>query len=127
MNRHSRTFVTLVAVAFAGGCAAPRTANQSPPAVPTFAKNVAPVVYANCAGCHRPGGIGPMSLLSYEDAKANASEIREKVSSGAMPPWHSDDPRGVFANDRRLSDADRDAIVRWVDAGAPSGDLKRVP
>ena len=31
---------------------------------PTFAKDVAPILFENCAACHRPGNIAPMSLLS---------------------------------------------------------------
>jgi hypothetical protein len=47
-----------------------------------------------------------------------------------MPPWHANAPLGAFLNDRRLSDSDRDTIIRWVDAGAPMGkvdDLPRAP
>jgi hypothetical protein len=88
---------------------------------PTFARDIAPIFYANCTSCHRPGGLGPMSLLTYADAKAKTADIRLKVSRGVMPPWHSDAPRGLFNNDRRLSDSDKSAILRWLDAGAPQG------
>ena len=40
-----------------------------------------------------------------------------------MPPWHAEGPHGVFRNDRRLSDADKQTILRWIDAGAKPGDL----
>jgi mono/diheme cytochrome c family protein len=118
------------AIAFAAGCLAPRTErteHAAAPRTPTFTKDVAPVMFASCSGCHRPGGIGPMSLLTYEDAKANASEIREKVAERIMPPWHAESPRGTFANDRRLADADRDAILRWIDAGTPLGKPADLP
>ena len=94
---------------------------------PTFARDVAPILYKNCTSCHRPGGLGPMSLLTYEGAYQSAAEIRDYVSTGAMPPWHADAPHGTFLNDRRLSDADKQTIVRWVDAGAPQGDLRDLP
>src|SRR5690349_8432137 len=61
---------------------------------PTFSKEVAPVLYKNCAGCHRPGEIAPMSLLSYEQARPWAKSIREKVLSGQMPPWHAAEAHG---------------------------------
>ena len=35
---------------------------------PTFNKDVAPILWKNCAGCHRPGEVGPFSLLNYADA-----------------------------------------------------------
>ena len=104
----------------------PRTLVATP-ADPTFAEDVAPILYKNCTTCHRPGGIGPFSLLDYDSAKANVDEIREKVSTKQMPPWHAEGPHGTFANDRRLSDADRNTILRWIDAGAKPGDMKKLP
>jgi len=102
--------------------AKPRAAN-----VPTFSKDVAPILYANCTGCHRPGEIAPMSLLTYEDAKPWYRAIRENVEDGVMPPWHADPKHGRFANDRSLSAAERDTIVRWARGGAPEGDPKDLP
>ena len=94
---------------------------------PTFADDVAPILYKNCTSCHRPGGLGPFSLIEYDSAKANVREIREMVSTGQMPPWHAEGPHGVFRNDRRLSDADKRTILRWIDAGAQAGDLRNLP
>jgi hypothetical protein len=94
---------------------------------PTFAEDVAPILYKNCTTCHRPGGLGPFSLLDYDSAKANVDEIKEKVSARVMPPWHADGPKGVFRNDRRLSESERGTILRWIDAGAKPGDLKKLP
>jgi hypothetical protein len=96
-------------------------------AEPTFAEDVAPIVYRNCTTCHRPGGLGPFSLLDYDSARAKTDEMRDAVAAGQMPPWQADGPRGVFRNDRRLSDADRQTILRWIDAGAKPGDLKNLP
>jgi hypothetical protein len=48
------------------------TAQSPTPAhatVPTFAQDVAPIMYSKCANCHRPGEVAPMSLLSYENAR----------------------------------------------------------
>ena len=94
---------------------------------PDFAKDVAPVLYRNCAGCHRPGGIGPFSVLNADSVKAYATEIRDAVGTGYMPPWHADGPRGVFTNDRRLPDLDKQAILRWVDDGAKIGNRNALP
>src|ERR1700730_2372420 len=100
---------------------------QSTAAPPTFAKDIAPIIYEHCASCHRAGEIAPMSLLSYEEVRPWAASIREKVAMGAMPPWHSAAPRGQFSNDRRLSDAERESLLRWVAAGAPKGNVKDLP
>jgi hypothetical protein len=97
------------------------------PAVPTFSKDVAPILYAKCASCHRAGEMAPMSLLTYEDARPYARAIRTRVADGVMPPWHADAPHGTFRNDRRLTDAEKDTIVRWADGGAPKGDPKDLP
>ena len=95
--------------------------------VPTFSRDVAPIIFEKCASCHRPGDIAPMSLLTYDQVRPWAKSIREKVSLGQMPPWHSTAPRGTFSNDRRLSDQDKGIITRWVAAGAPQGDPKDLP
>jgi hypothetical protein len=94
---------------------------------PTFAEDVAPILYKNCTVCHHDGGMAPFSLVSYDTAVAHADEIRDAVAQRVMPPWHSTDPHGVFANDRRLSDDERNTILRWIDAGAKAGDLRNLP
>ena len=52
----------LVILALAG--ARPRAALP-----PTFTKDVAPILYSSCVGCHRSGEVAPMSLISYEDVR----------------------------------------------------------
>ena len=94
---------------------------------PVFTKDVAPILYGNCVVCHRPGEIAPMPLITYDQVRPWAKSIREKVSLGQMPPWHADAPHGKFLNDRRLSDRDKDTLLRWVEAGAPQGDPKDLP
>ena len=96
-------------------------------AAPTFAKDVAPILNKNCVSCHRPDEIAPMSLMTYEQARPWAKSIREKVSRGLMPPWHAEAPRGVFVNDRRLSEGDKATLIAWADAGAPLGNPKDLP
>jgi hypothetical protein len=94
---------------------------------PTFAEDVAPIFYKNCTSCHHSGGMAPFSLVDYDSARAKTDEIFDAVSVGDMPPWHAAGPHGVFRNDRRLSDADRQTILRWVQAGARAGDLSKLP
>jgi hypothetical protein len=94
---------------------------------PTFTKDVAPIFYKNCTVCHRPGEIAPMSLLSYADTRPWTRSIATQVTRGTMPPWHADPAHGEFLNDRRLSDADKDTILKWVNAGAPEGSAADLP
>lgn len=103
------------------------TAAPPAAAVPTFTKDVAPILYKNCTTCHRPGEIAPMSLLTYEDARPYAKAIRDEIGEGHMPPWHADAPPGTFENERRLSDEDKKTILDWIAGGAPRGNPKDQP
>src|SRR6476619_7903615 len=94
---------------------------------PTFTKDVAPILYKNCAGCHRPGEMAPMSLLDYQSARPWAKSIREAVLSRKMPPWFADASIGHFANDPRLSAEELATIKAWVDSGAPEGKAEDLP
>jgi copper type II ascorbate-dependent monooxygenase-like protein len=98
-------------------------------ASPTFAKNVAAIIFNKCANCHRPGETAPMSLTSYQEARPWSKAIREEVIGRTMPPWFADPHSSTlkFSNDRRLSQAEIDTIVAWVDAGSPKGDDKDMP
>src|SRR5208283_2765555 len=95
----------------------------------TFAKDVAPILQARCQECHHKGSMAPMSLVTYEETRPWAKAIRERVIKRQMPPWHIDMTVGVqkFKNDMSLSDDQIASIVRWVDSGAPMGDLKDMP
>ncbi len=94
---------------------------------PTYSKDVAPILNKNCASCHRPGDIAPMSLLTYDEARPWAKAIRSAVAQGKMPPWHAEAPRGTFSNDRRLTDQDKETLIAWADGGSPQGNPKDLP
>jgi len=117
---------TLVAVAVAGFVGHAVSAAAQP--TPTFNKDVAPILYKNCTNCHRSGEIGPMALVTYKDARPFARSIAMRVENGTMPPWHADDPSHTkFANDRSLSETDRNVILKWARGGAPEGNAKDLP
>ena len=120
------TYAAAMAFTVLALTAVPR-ARTSAAATPTFSKDVAPILFKNCATCHRPGDIAPMSLLTYEAARPWAKAIREQVAVGNMPPWHATQPHGTFSNDRRLSEKDKDTLIRWADGGAPKGNPKDLP
>jgi hypothetical protein len=103
------------------------TAVRAADAVPTFTKDVAPIMYKSCVECHRPTMFAPMSLMTYEDARPWLRSIKQRVSARSMPPWGSDQPHGIFKNDPRLSEAEVATIVSWIDGGAPKGDIKDMP
>ncbi len=68
-----------------------------------------------------------MSLLTYEQARPFARSIRQRVELGTMPPWHAEAAPGTFANERRLTSAEKATLLRWADNGAPQGDVKDMP
>ncbi len=96
-------------------------------ATPTFNKDVLPILQKHCQECHRTGEIAPMSLLTYTEARPWAKAMKAAVVTEKMPPWFADPNYGHFANDRRLSKAELDALVAWADGGAPEGDAKDAP
>ncbi len=89
---------------------------------PTFHKDVAPILWKNCASCHRPGQVGPFPLLSYRDAAKRASFLKDVTSSRRMPPWKPQPGHGIFHDDPRLSAKEIATIASWSVSGAPEGD-----
>jgi len=96
-------------------------------AAPTFNKDVLPILQNRCQGCHRPGEIGPMPLLTYQQARPWAKSIREAVALKKMPPWFAVPGHSRFSNDLSLTQGETDAILAWVDGGAPEGNAKDRP
>jgi Secretion system C-terminal sorting domain/Copper type II ascorbate-dependent monooxygenase, C-terminal domain len=95
--------------------------------VPTWAEKVSPILFKSCTGCHHAGGAAPFSLTTYADAKKYSASIHHAVSMGHMPPWPPDTKYSQFSYQRALADADKKAILDWVDGGALQGDATKAP
>lgn len=93
----------------------------------TFAKDVAPLLFERCGGCHHPDGAAPFSLITYADARPRASAIASVTHRRLMPPWKSEPGYGDFSGHQHLSDAEIDLIQRWAAEGAPQGDPEDLP
>jgi mono/diheme cytochrome c family protein len=99
----------------------------------TYYENVAPIFPKNCVSCHQPAGanigslVAPMSLSTFDETRPWVRAIARKVQAREMPPWFADAPKGVFTNERGLSDQEIRTILAWVDAGAPAGDKAKAP
>jgi tetratricopeptide (TPR) repeat protein len=93
----------------------------------TFNKDIAPIVWARCASCHRPGEIGPFNLLTYDDVRKRATQIAAVTSRRIMPPWKAAPVEGGFRNERRLTEHELAAMLQWIAGGAPEGEAADLP
>ena len=118
------------------GRAAPltvRAAQTGGSADVTFTKQIAPILQRSCQGCHRPEGVAPMPLLTYEDVRPWARAIKQRTGigphAGVMPPWYVERDLGIqqFHNDPSLSAAEIATIAKWADSGAPRGNPADMP
>jgi len=129
----SRAFSFFLALGLVLATVAPGYAGNEAENTATYYKDVLPIVQENCQSCHRESGanlsglIAPMSFMNYEETRPWARSIARKVESKEMPPWFATAPKGVFENERGLTDDEISTIVNWVEAGAPAGDMADAP
>ena len=95
--------------------------------VPTFAEDIAPIIFNNCTSCHRPGEAAPMVFQNYRDVQKRGRLIAKVVKKGVMPPWHAKSKDVEFENDRTLDDSEIATIENWVAGGMPEGDAAKTP
>lgn len=90
--------------------------------VPSYTRDIAPLLHQHCVKCHRPNDVAPFALTNYDTALGWAPVIKHALLAREMPPWHIDPQQGTWANSLALPEEDRATLVRWLDAGAPRGD-----
>ena len=93
----------------------------------TFSRDLAPVVFSHCAPCHRPGGVGPFSLLRYADARKRGKEMAEVTAQRIMPPWLPAPGHGELMDSRRMSDGEVQLFQGWLAGGALEGNTVDLP
>ncbi len=109
------------------GLASEPNSSNTDVAEANWSEHVAPLLYQKCVTCHRPGQTAPMSLMSYEEARPWAKSIRRVTHDRAMPPWFANPEHGEFAEDPTLTTEEIELLAKWVEAGAPAGDLEKAP
>src|ERR687891_729475 len=128
--------ILVLAVVTFVGFSTPATAEERLTAVPdqvTFAKHIAPILQRSCQNCHRPDGVAPMALRTYEEVRPWARAIKQRTGlgprAGVMPPWYVEKNIGIqhFKNDPSLSGEEIAMIAKWADAGAPRGNPSDMP
>jgi peroxiredoxin len=109
------------------GCAIAREVKEAPKTgTVTYYRDVAPILQNNCQQCHRPGEVGPFSLMNYRQAVNWAADIKEYVRTRKMPPWRIAEGVG-FHGERSMSDRDIATLVAWVDGNTPEGNPRDAP
>ena len=119
MNSHASLAVFAALAAFAPADSLAQTV--------TFNKDIAPIVYNNCASCHRPGEAAPFSLLSYQDVSKRGRIIASVTQSRFMPPWKAEETSYPFRDERHLKDSEIALIQQWVKQGMPEGKSSDAP
>lgn len=78
----------------------------------SYAADVSPIILSSCAinaGCHANGSTnGPGPLTIYAEVYSARSQIRTAVANGTMPK------NGSLTSDQK------NAIICWIDSGAPN-------
>ena len=95
--------------------------------IPTFYKDIDPILQQHCQSCHRAGEIAPMPLVTYGDARKHAAEMKRMTSARKMPPWFADPRIGKWVNDPSPTDTQIAMVAKWADAGAPAGNPQDAP
>lgn len=116
--------LSVSAVRFSGG-GTEITPDKAP--VPTFYKDVLPILQQHCQACHRPGEIAPFPLVTYDQTHRWAGLIRDAVQQKKMPPWFADPRFGHFSNDPSLTPQEIETLSSWASAHTPAGDVHDAP
>jgi len=110
--------------------ASPSLAQQSLPVIDrpiVFSKDIAPILYRHCVTCHRPDGVAPFSLITYDDARRHATQIAAATTRRYMPPWKPAAGYGDFEGERRLTDMEIALFRRWAGGARLEGDASDRP
>src|SRR5262245_64580466 len=123
----------LIAVAAGLIVEIPAAQSNGSPGDVTFTKDIAPILQRSCQRCHRPDGVAPMSLVTFEEVRPWARSIKARTGrgphAGVMPPWFVEKDLGIqhFKNDPSLTPEEIAKVAAWADSGAPRGNPSDLP
>lgn len=100
---------------------------QAQAQTPTFSQHIAPIIYAKCTPCHRPGEVGPMPFTSYNQVAAYSGMIKYVTGIKYMPPWKPDPNFSHFLDENVLTAQEITQIQQWANNGAPEGNPALTP
>jgi peroxiredoxin len=108
------------------GCALVRATPAAVTGKVTYYRDALPILQNRCQSCHRPGEVGPFSLLTYKQAVNWAADIKDVTRTRQMPPWKPNEGL-AFHGERKLTDAEIRTLAEWADGGTPEGEPKDAP
>jgi len=135
-NNYWKSIGIALLIPAAAGLAVPfalRAEAAGSPGEVTFTKDIAPILQRSCQNCHRPDGVAPMSLITFEDVRPWAKSIKQRTGigphAGVMPPWYMEKNIGIqrYKDDPSLSDQEIAKVAKWADSGAPLGNPADMP
>lgn len=109
------------------GCPFEELSSSRPKAHVNYTRDIAPILFAHCVECHRPGQVAPFPLLTYQDAAKRAAGLARATTRRLMPPWRADIHYGEFLDERRLTERQIALIAAWANDGKPEGDPADLP
>jgi mono/diheme cytochrome c family protein len=130
---NARLIAALVPLVVGLAASAVPTAQSNAAGDVTFTKDIAPILQRSCQQCHRPDGVAPMPLTTYEEVRPWARAIKTRTGlgprAGVMPPFFVERNIGIqhFKDDPSLSDEEIALVAKWVDNGAPRGNAADMP
>ena len=127
MTDHTRRLVVISALVLGAVAIGiqPGEAHKAITSKYTYNDDVFPILRDRCASCHVPGGIAPMSLMTYDDAFPWAESIRAELVAAHMPPWNADEGYGDIKRAHTLTPKELDVILTWATGGNPRGALEQ--
>jgi peroxiredoxin len=92
----------------------------------TYYRDVLPILQNRCQECHRPGQVGPFSLMTFRQAVTWSDDIKDYTTKHQMPPWKISD--GIhFRNERKMTEKEIATLATWVDGGTAEGNPSDAP
>jgi len=91
----------------------------------TYTRDISRIFAERCSSCHGSGASIP--LMSYQQVRPWAVDIKEQVLSRRMPPWGAVKGFGNITPDEGLTEEELLIIARWVVGGSPEGNPALLP
>ena len=93
----------------------------------TWSGEVAQLFYDKCSKCHHPGGLAPVSLMTYDEVSPMSTIISQYITNDEMPPWPPDNSYQEYLHTRSLNSTEKTTVINWLNNGLPQGNSAAIP